>query len=104
VATKEIVARAQLDQSIYTMKARPSIHSAAAVAKTLSLSHWHSRMGHLNFRDLRQLVKGPLFQGVDVTDLGVEGFCEPCVMGKHHRMSFPNLPQPTDCSISSSLT
>lgn len=59
-------------------------------ATSESLMLWHERLGHVNFKTLRE-TKG---KGV-VDDLNMKSpseedpFCEGCIYGKQHRSSFP---------------
>jgi hypothetical protein len=49
---------------------------------------WHARMGHLNFRALRNLSSKGMVQGMPTVDR-VEQVCDGCVLGKQHRAPFP---------------
>lgn len=55
-----------------------------------SMMNWHERLGHPNFKTLRQMVNEST-----VLDLRVQGniteepFCEGCVLGNQHRFPFP---------------
>ena len=51
------------------------------------LEAWHSRMGHLNKKDLQQLCKQGSF-GADVWG-NLDGACDACQKGKQCRNSFP---------------
>ena len=52
------------------------------------LKLWHERLGHVNVKFLREMVKKDLAEGVDVSnDDGF--FCEGCQYGKQHKSSFP---------------
>ena len=57
----------------------------ANVVKADSLKIWHERLGHINYRSLKDMVKDGLITGV--TDM-TEPFCEACQFGKLHRVSF----------------
>ena len=50
---------------------------------------WHSRFGHLGMDNMKKLVKNELVNGLKYNISNSEGFCEPCVDGKHHRQKFP---------------
>lgn len=51
----------------------------------LKVPVWHSRLGHMSFKNLQVLVKAGTLTKKDV---GAEFFCEHCVMGKSKRVSF----------------
>ncbi|KZV34961.1 hypothetical protein F511_04935 [Dorcoceras hygrometricum] len=58
---------------------------------------WHNRLGHMSSKGLETLHKQGCF-GND--KLSCMPFCESCVYGKQHRVSFPTAPNPkvTVCS------
>ena len=49
---------------------------------------WHRRFGHLGARKLEKLARGELFSGFDYDASKELEFCEPCIDGKHHFISF----------------
>ncbi|GKU96667.1 hypothetical protein SLEP1_g9878 [Rubroshorea leprosula] len=49
---------------------------------------WHHRYGHLNLQGLVHLSKQNLVLGLPIIGQ-VDGVCESCVYGKHHRDAFP---------------
>ncbi|KAL5538315.1 hypothetical protein UlMin_045684 [Ulmus minor] len=46
---------------------------------------WHNRLGHISEKGLQVLSKQGLLEGDQFNNLE---FCEHCVMGKQHRLSF----------------
>ena len=51
---------------------------------------WHQRLCHLNHNSIERLAKGEIATGMNcVLDKEVSGNCEPCVLGKMHRLPFP---------------
>lgn len=48
---------------------------------------WHERLGHVNGRAMRKLVKDKLIQGVECSE-SAESFCGSCQEGKSHRKTF----------------
>ncbi|XP_062103129.1 uncharacterized protein LOC133814150 [Humulus lupulus] len=50
---------------------------------------WHYRLGHLNYRDLRKLVKLKAVRGVPDFKVSRERVCGPCQQGKQVRSSHP---------------
>jgi len=51
---------------------------------------WHGRYVHLNFRALRDLGLKGMVEGLPQLDR-VEEFCDGCVLGKQHRLPFPQV-------------
>lgn len=54
-----------------------------------SLQSWHEKLAHQNALYVKQYLKT---QGIKVADQK-DFFCEGCVFGKLHRLSFPNRKQ-----------
>jgi uncharacterized protein (DUF2164 family) len=54
---------------------------------------WHRRLAHLNFQDIGRLVQEEMVKGINLTMDAIKDkqgkVCEPCVMGKQHRLPFP---------------
>ena len=65
---------------------------AQNMALKASLLHeswlWHKRFGHLNFQSLKLLYHKNMVHGLPTIE-DRDGTCEGCVLGKHHRQSFP---------------
>ena len=53
---------------------------------------WHKRLGHLNFKIIRHLVKHGLVEGVPESKFKKEGLCQACQLGKQARESFKSRP------------
>jgi hypothetical protein len=49
---------------------------------------WHHRLGHLNKYFLREMQKHDMIKGIH-TKFSTLSFCEGCMLGKQHKMSFP---------------
>ena len=47
---------------------------------------WHSRLGHMSLKNMSELVKNGFTTDKDVKELD---FCEHCIIGKSHKLSFP---------------
>ena len=60
---------------------------------TVSLSSkeniWHRRFCHANKQSLQKIANDSLVNGLDVKFNDNFDFCEPCVQGKNHRLTFP---------------
>ena len=50
-------------------------------------NRWHSRLGHMSLKNMNVLVKNGYLEKKEVHTLD---FCEVCVLGKAHKLSFPN--------------
>lgn len=77
------------ENQIYRMLFRTKCvkqYSKANVAKT-DFQTWHERLGHVNARAMRELVKRELVEGVKLPEAG-ETFCDSCQVGKSHRQAF----------------
>ena len=53
------------------------------------LSLWHQRYGHLNINDLSLLSRNNVVVGIDSVKKDSNFQCEPCALGKMHRLPFP---------------
>lgn len=54
-------------------------------ANVVTLKQWHDRLGHVNIKTLREMVRNEHLPSVsDLSDF----FCEACVIGKQHRVPF----------------
>lgn len=51
------------------------------------LKQWHERLGHVNTRTIQQMSAKGIVEGLHVLKQ-VEFFCEPCQLGKAHRLKF----------------
>ncbi|XP_062076044.1 uncharacterized protein LOC133780190 [Humulus lupulus] len=50
---------------------------------------WHYRLGHLNFRDLKQIVKLQAVRGIPEMKVTRDRLCGPCQLGKQIKASHP---------------
>lgn len=62
-----------------------AVQGQATLAKNLL---WHKRLGHLGMRNVCDLVKNKMVDGIDSSVTDFLGICEACVMGKHFRSPF----------------
>ena len=79
---------------VYYMTAQPACDGAALAAGSGDTADlWHRRYGHLGFSNLARLVKEKMVTGINVAADAFEAakhqVCEPCVLGKQHRLPFP---------------
>ena len=64
----------------------PSVNfHSACIAKTDKIELWHLRLGHMSLKGLKALSNQGYLGTVLVGSLN---FCEPCVLGNQHRLSF----------------
>jgi hypothetical protein len=61
---------------------------ANAALKTMSISEFHKKMGHINHDDLCNMVKKNLATGIDVDLNSKPEFCETCIKAKATRKPF----------------
>lgn len=80
------------------------VQSANGVS-TLPSSHslWHRRFSHLNYDDVRLVVKNKLVTGMKIQSSETpDPICEPCILGKQRRHNIPrHRPEGTDASCDS---
>ena len=72
---------------LYRMNTNREYASMTAVAVNPEL--WHQRLGHLNKNYMDQLSKGNLATGIKYKVGDGTAECEPCILGKMHKASFP---------------
>lgn len=61
----------------------------ANIATMSSLKRWHKRLGHVNYKCIRQLWKDSLMEeSIKNDDKNKDTFCEACQYGKQHRLPF----------------
>lgn len=74
--------------NLFVMKIRiekPSHENRAMVAQTDSLSTWHEKFAHQNYKTVKEVLHQ---QNITVKDTA-EPFCDACAIGKTHRLPFP---------------
>lgn len=85
---EEIVRGLMQENNVFRLFIRVKKKEAlSADVTTTNLQCLHERLGHLNARDLKQLVDRELVAGVKLSG-GGNFFCEPCQLGKAHRLTF----------------
>lgn len=72
---------------LYKMKIKVTISNAFhETAQMATVMDWHKRLGHQNMKHIRQILKKFDITAKDNKD----DFCEGCLQGKQHRLSFPS--------------
>ena len=71
---------------LFRCERRKGTKEAFALALT-SLETWHRRFGHINSSAVKKTKA--LVDGMEDLEMGSTVRCEACLLGKHHRSSFP---------------
>lgn len=77
--------KGRLNEVTFNIKRNGFAAVADGIASNQQL--WHFRYGHLNINDIRKLADQEMAKNIG--KLGGATFCEPCVLGKQTRSSFP---------------
>ena len=87
-----------INGKLYKLTTTPSefaYFSAVSTQQTVQL--WHERYGHLNMNDIRKIANSEeIVYGMKINNSDVkkkDDGCEPCALGKMHRLSFPKQSQ-----------
>lgn len=75
--------------NLYKLNLRPVKVAEANVAISDSIRVWHERLGHVNFKTLKQMRDQKTVDDLKFKDTEGDLFCESCVYAKQHRKSFP---------------
>jgi len=74
----------------YKMLFKTASKPQANVSTTDSIMLWHERLGHVNFKTLKEMVGNGLLSGIKTKS--IDGlFCEACQNGKIHRSPFQKI-------------
>ncbi|KAD5318235.1 hypothetical protein E3N88_18181 [Mikania micrantha] len=79
-----------------SVKGHPCLFSKASLKES---NLWHRRLGHVNLKNMNQLVKNGLVRGLPMKDFSCDENCTACLKGKQHKVSFPPIgdPKSTAC-------
>ncbi|KAD0942788.1 hypothetical protein E3N88_43529 [Mikania micrantha] len=79
-----------------SVKGHPCLFSKASLKES---NLWHRRLGHVNLKNMNQLVKHGLVRGLPMKDFSCDENCTACLKGKQHKVSFPSIgdPKSTAC-------
>ncbi|KAD2392703.1 hypothetical protein E3N88_39680 [Mikania micrantha] len=69
-----------------SVKGHPCLFSKASLKES---NLWHRRLGHVNLKNMNQLVKHGLVRGLPMKDFSCDENCTACLKGKQHKVSFP---------------
>nr|GEW82949.1 hypothetical protein [Tanacetum cinerariifolium] len=89
----QVLLRVNRENNIYNVNLKnivPSGDLSCLFAKaTIDESNlWHSRLGHINFKTMNNLVKGNLVRGLPTKVFENDNACVACKKGKQHRASY----------------
>lgn len=85
----------KIQQRLYKMhfsNHQQNAASAALAANTAqnSIQTWHERLGHIHFSTLKKMNAANFINGLIINNSSDQPpFCEGCVFGKHHCLTFP---------------
>ncbi|KAD3640229.1 hypothetical protein E3N88_29452 [Mikania micrantha] len=84
-----------LSKKIY-VQGHPCLFSKASFKES---NLWNRRLGHVNLKNMNQLVKHGLVRGLPMKDFRCDENCSACLKGKQHKVSFPPIgdPKSTAC-------
>ncbi|KAD5960655.1 hypothetical protein E3N88_12127 [Mikania micrantha] len=71
-----------------SVKGHPCLFSKASFKES---NLWHRRLGHVNIKNMNQLVKHGLVRGLPLKDFSCDENCSACLKGKQHKASFPSI-------------
>lgn len=75
--------------NLFRMFIKAQIRNDVNLIATSSLKRWHERLGHVNYKYIRQLCKeGLIDEAIKGNNSDEDIFCEACQYGKQHRLSF----------------
>ncbi|KAL0411599.1 UNVERIFIED_CONTAM: Retrovirus-related Pol polyprotein from transposon TNT 1-94 [Sesamum latifolium] len=77
--------KAEKRRNLYFCYAKYALLAASAVHSKVS-DLWHKRLGHMSSKGLELLHK----QGMLKEKYDDMGFCDDCILGKHHKVQFPS--------------
>ena len=78
--------KGRLENGLYVLEGSTVLGESDTVQSTSEETElWHMRLGHMSQRGIQELCKQGLISIKKIKELT---FCETCVMGKAHRLSF----------------
>ena len=82
-----VILKGDKKNGLYVLRGEAVTNEAACIASKISDKGilWHMRLGHMSERGVLEFSKRDLLNGDQVSKLD---FCENCVLGKQHRISF----------------
>ncbi|KAI5336308.1 hypothetical protein L3X38_015575 [Prunus dulcis] len=80
--------RQMMEHGCFPLTMMPASDLALKASVTHCLQTWHKRLGHLNERSIKLLENQGMVHGLPHLEQ-ISVVCEGCMLGKHHRDSFP---------------
>ena len=80
---------ADRNNGLYYLRQHQKKESVQRVSEQFSLLAWHRKFGHLNFKDLRRLIRERLARGIRANPNEIVHQCETCIQAKLTRRSYP---------------
>ncbi|KAL7723605.1 hypothetical protein ACLKA6_007303 [Drosophila palustris] len=84
----QIVFTAKRKQDLYHVE-EPGEFGHVAIGKQTNIKEWHERFGHLNEKDLKEVIRKGRIQGVQANLKEDLAICEVCIKGKQSQKPFP---------------
>lgn len=86
--TKESVMTAQRRKDLYFVTESVESAEESRIAQTSPLQEWHERFGHLNEKDLKNLIRHQKVEGINIKAEEELPVCETCIKGKQTQKSY----------------
>ncbi|GJV89941.1 putative ribonuclease H-like domain-containing protein [Tanacetum coccineum] len=88
-----VVLRVPRKHNLYTinlnnLSPRGNLACLMAKASVDESVKWHTRMGHVNYKNMNRLVKGNLVRGLPPKLFKIDHTCVACCKGKQHKASY----------------
>jgi len=77
------------DNNLYRLLIETTKISDVNIVEKNTFETWHKRLGHINYKCLQKMIEEKLVSGIKSCNFD-KHFCEDCVFGKQHRLSFKN--------------
>nr|GEW94179.1 putative ribonuclease H-like domain-containing protein [Tanacetum cinerariifolium] len=93
----QVLLRVPMENNMYNVNLKNIVPSGDltclfAKAKIDESNLWHRRLGHINFKNINNLVKGNLVRGLPIKVFENDNTCVACKRGKQHRASCKTKP------------
>ncbi|KAL7725874.1 hypothetical protein ACLKA6_016425 [Drosophila palustris] len=91
------ILRGSNGQIVFTAKRKQDLYHVeesgefghVAIGKQTNIKEWHERFGHLNEKDLKEVIRKGRIQGVQANLKEDLAICEVCIKGKQSQKPFP---------------
>ena len=81
----------RVGQSLYQLDllTQEKVNAKAAISSGASFNVWHERLAHVNHDTIRKMITSNSVVGLNIIGELSAAPCDPCIIGKMHRMPFP---------------